>query len=77
MMCGATPFFARDVTPPACIDWPPTSFLKKRCSHLIKNNLVRTIPSLFSYRGDDSGKNPSHEAKYLVNRDTRLHLKGF
>jgi hypothetical protein len=77
MMCGATPFSARDIAPPARIDWPPTSFLKKRCSRLIKNDLVGTVPSLFSHRRDDSRRNPSREAKYLVNRDTGSHLKGF
>ena len=55
-MWGATPFSANDVAPPACMDCPPTSLLKKIPKHHMKNDLIGTTPLSFSHKGAESGK---------------------
>ena|ERR1700733_907747 len=76
-MWGATPFYAKDVAPPALINCPPMSFSKKRCRRHMKKDLVGTLPFDFNHNGEDQGNWRSRDCKYVVKSDIGLHGKGF
>lgn len=51
IMAGETPCLARAVAPPALIDWPATSFLKKRRRRVMKKEQVGIVLASVSQRG--------------------------
>ena len=61
MYAGGTPCSAREVAPPARMDWPAMSLSKKVRSRLMKKSLVGTVPFEVNHKGDDKGKNESRE----------------
>ncbi len=64
-MDGGTPFSAREVAPPARIDWPATELSKKKRRRLMKNDRVGTWPLDVNHKGDDAGKWESRVFKYF------------
>lgn len=64
MIEGGTPFWARDVAPPALSNCPAVSELKKCCKCLIKNDQVGKTPVLVNQRGELSGNLLSQAAGY-------------
>ena len=70
MRWGGTPFSASDVAPPAHIDWPPMSFLKKKFMRLMKKEREGREPSARSQRSGRSGNRRSRDFKYVLKKDS-------
>jgi len=58
---GGTPFSAKEVAPPARIDWPATSLSKKCLNRVMKKLLVGTRPLEVIHSGDDKGNRVSRD----------------
>jgi len=55
------------VAPPALIDWPATSLLKKSLKRDRKKERVGMEPASVSHRGEATGCNESLEVRYAEN----------
>ena len=69
---GGTPFSAREVAPPARIDWPATSDSKKIFIRRMKKDLEGREPSARSQRSEENGNRRSRETRYLLKNPTGL-----
>jgi hypothetical protein len=66
---GGTPFSAKEVAPPARMDWPAMSLLKKSLMRRMKKDREGREPSARSQRSEEKGNNRSREDKYFLNQE--------
>ncbi len=58
---GGVPFSAKKVVPPARIDWPLISLLKKKRRCLMKKDQVGIVPSALNQRAEWKGIRESQD----------------
>jgi len=63
---GGTPFSAKNVAPPACMDWPPMSLSKKNLIRQMKNDRVGIEPFALNQRAEWRGMRESREVRYAL-----------
>jgi hypothetical protein len=64
MTLEEVPRVARYVAPPTRMDAPPYNFEKNKWKRVMKEDLVGTVPSEVSHRGETAGKRRLRDERY-------------